>query len=106
MPGLGGWKAGAADGPIAIAAPSPGRPRYLAAATGEGPVVSIEVAYPTRADNDRKTAARLVVADMLSRRVVRVREELGAGYDARARYAPRSRPNLFLMRSDVDPAAR
>jgi zinc protease len=88
--------------------PPPVRPRdapvHIGIEQAESAVVEVRVAFPAAAGLKADRAARLVLAEVLDRRMSALRERLAASYDAGAELITNVGPGAYLLGADVDPA--
>jgi zinc protease len=99
---FGAWARGRADAPVTAPGPERTGPIYIGVVGPDNPLVQVRIAYPAPSGRDPAYAARLVLAEMLTRRVAAVRERLGASYGVYARYVPRVGPGLYLITGAID----
>jgi zinc protease len=99
---FGGWSRGQADRPATVPAAPRAGPVYVGVDGPPDPLVQVRIAYPAPPGHDASHAARLVLAEMLTRRVAAVREKLGASYGVYARYVPRVGPGMYLIAGGLD----
>lgn len=102
---LGGWDRGRTTPPIVEPAPRVAGPAvYAVPGHDDDSQVQVRVAWATPPGHDAGYAARLVLAEMLDRRVAAVRERLGASYGVFAAYAPAVGPGVMVVGGSVDAA--
>src|SRR5262249_45141477 len=94
---FGDWSPGRADPPVTARSGARTGPIYVGVEGEESPVVQLLLAYPAPAGRDASYPARLVLSEMLNRRVAAVREKLGASYGVYARYEPQRGPGLYVV---------
>jgi zinc protease len=100
---LGDWAGGPERPAPAVVASAP-RPQAIGIGAGDDPLLEVRVGYPVPGGIDDGYAARLVLVEILDRRVASVRERLGAAYALTASYAPVSGPGVIRVSGSVDAA--
>jgi len=100
---FGEWQGSRVDEPVP-ADPNPrDEPVYLGIERAQpNPQVTIGIAYPTAAGIDGMEAARLVLTEMLSQRMGRVRTELGSTYGVGTQRQRHRGPGSYIVFGNVD----
>ena len=99
---FGEWGKGHTDKPVTVAARARSGPEYVGVVGQPGPQVQLALGFPGPAGVDGQHAARLVVSQMLSQRMARVRTELGSTYGVAAGWSPSVGPSSYFVFGTVD----
>lgn len=101
---FGAWDGGHYDEPMSLASTHTGS-NYIGVVGKEGmSQMRISMAFPAPAGIDENHAARLVLAEMMSLRMSKVRSELGSTYGVRAGLYTRGGPGYYFVGGAVDSA--
>ena len=101
---FGAWGGGREDKPVALTRDASG-PKYIGVVGRDGmSQMRISMAFPTPAGMDENYAPRLILAEMISLRMGKVRSELGSTYGVRARLYTRAGPGYYSIGGAVDSA--
>jgi len=80
------------------------RPSYAGVTKKDDRLVHVKIGYATGPGRDSRRAARLVLREMIERRVAVVRERLAASYGVVSRLVERSGPGSFEIEGQLDAA--
>jgi zinc protease len=103
---FGEWGSGNADKPVAPTQAPRSGPIYKAlVASKEQPSMEVYIGYPSPAGMDGLRGARMVLAEMLTLRMEKIRSELGSTYGVRASLSANVGPNMYLIEGGGGAAA-
>jgi len=100
---FGHWDGGHKDKPVSLATPERSGPEYIGVVGKEGmPQMRVSIIFPAPAGIDAQQAARMVLSEMMSLRMAKVRTELGSSYGIYARRSNRIGPTYYQIGGTVD----
>jgi zinc protease len=99
---FGEWGKGHTDQPVTAPAPARSGPEYVGVVGEPAPQLMLRVYYPGPSGIDGQYAARLVVSQMLSQRMSRVRAELGSTYGIGGGWSPSIGPSAYGLGGTID----
>ncbi len=101
---FGGWGGGHEDEPVSTEARQRTAPEFIGVVGRKDPQTLVVIAYPGPAGIDGQEGARLVMTEMIQKRVGKVRHELGASYGIYAYRSKNLGPSVYQIAGPVDTA--
>ncbi len=99
----GGWGGSSVQDPVSAAAPARQGPTYIGVVGDDTvPTATVQIVYPIEGGLREGHAARTVLGEILSRRMMLVRTELGSSYGVGAGFSLSKGPSAYTIRGPVD----
>ncbi len=103
---FGDWSGGHKDEPATLATPERNGPEYIGVVGKEGmPQMQVGIIFPAPAGIDDQQAARMVLTQMMTLRMAKVRTELGTTYGVYAGRRNSVGPTYYQVGGTVDAAS-